>query len=150
LNRHLVFTHGYGFTVSTVNTAGADGLPLYFVKDLGQGQQVQGIPQLGISTAMAQRALPVGRPRLYYASAPSPYAIAPTQVREFDYPEGELNVYTHYDGGAHPRSPGPFDGGHLPTGTPVAVHRVAHPDLPTADPTSGEPAAGGPGPVLAL
>jgi len=109
LNRHLVFTHGYGFTVSTVNTAGADGLPLYFVKDLGQGQQVQGIPQLGISTAMAQRALPVGRPRLYYASAPSPYAIAPTQVREFDYPEGELNVYTHYDGGTGVPIHGPLD-----------------------------------------
>jgi hypothetical protein len=104
-----VFTHGYGFTVSTVNTAGADGLPLYFVKDLGRGQQVQGIPQLGISAEQARRALPVGRPRLYYASAPSPYAIAPTQVREFDYPEGELNVYSHYDGGTGVPIHGPLD-----------------------------------------
>jgi uncharacterized membrane protein (UPF0182 family) len=40
----------------------------------------------------------VGRPRLYFGSAPAPYAIAPSQVREFDYPEGDLNVYSHYDG----------------------------------------------------
>ena len=49
LNRHLVFTHGYGFTVSTVNAFGPDGLPLYFVKDLGRSGKVQGIPQLGIN-----------------------------------------------------------------------------------------------------
>ncbi len=98
LNRHLVFTHGYGFTVSPVNTFGPDGLPQFFVKDLGRGGQVQGIPELGISDAEARQALPVGRPRLYYGSAPALYAIAPTQVREFDYPDGELNVYTHYNG----------------------------------------------------
>ena len=29
---------------------------------------------------------------------PSPYAIAPTQIEEFDYPEGDINVMTHYQG----------------------------------------------------
>jgi len=99
LNRHMVFTHGYGFTVSTVNAFGPDGLPLYFVKDLGQSGKVQGIPSLGLSDQTVRRALPVGRPRLYFGSAPAPYAIAPSQVREFDYPEGDLNVYSHYNGG---------------------------------------------------
>ena len=98
LNRHLVFTNGHGFTVSPVNAAGPDGLPLFFVKDLGRSGRVQGIPQLGVSDAEAQAALPVGRPSLYFASAPAPYAIAPTKVQEFAYPDGELNVYTHYDG----------------------------------------------------
>jgi hypothetical protein len=98
LNRHLVFTHGYGFTVSPVNAFGADGLPLFFVKDLGSSGRVQGIPQLGIGDAQAREALPVGRPSLYYASGPAPYAIAPTRVQEFHYPDGELNVYTHFDG----------------------------------------------------
>ena len=98
LNRHLVFTHGYGFTVSPVNAFGADGLPLFFVKDLGRSGRVQGIPQLGIKDAEAQAAFPVGRPRLYFASGPAPYAIAPTKVQEFDFPDGELNVFTHYDG----------------------------------------------------
>lgn len=98
LNRHMVFTHGYGFTVSTVNAFGPDGLPLYFVKDLGRSGKVQGIASLGLSDGRARQALPVGRPRLYFGSAPSSYAIAPTQVREFDYPEGDLNVYSHYEG----------------------------------------------------
>jgi uncharacterized membrane protein (UPF0182 family) len=99
LNKHLVFTHGHGFTVSPVNAAGPDGLPLFFVKDLGRGARVQGIPQLGISDAEAKQALPIGRPSLYFASGPSLYAIAPTKVKEFSYPDGDLNVYTHYDGG---------------------------------------------------
>ncbi|MFS6825835.1 UPF0182 family protein [Cyanobium sp. ATX-6F1] len=98
LNRHLVFTHGYGFTVSPVNVFGPDGLPLFFVKDLGRSGRVQGIPKLGISNAAAETSLPVGEPRLYYASAPAPYVIAPTKVQEFDFPDGELNVYTHFSG----------------------------------------------------
>ncbi len=98
LNKHLVFTHGHGFTVSPVNAAGPDGLPLFFVKDLGRSARVQGIPQLGISDGEAKQALPIGRSSLYFASGPSPYAIAPTKVKEFSYPDGDLNVYTHYDG----------------------------------------------------
>jgi uncharacterized membrane protein (UPF0182 family) len=98
LNRHLIFTHGYGFTISVVNAAGPDGLPLYLVKDLGRSGQVQGLPNLGLSTEAVRRALPVGRPRLYYGSAKAPYAIAPSLVQEFDYPDGELNVYTHFQG----------------------------------------------------
>ncbi|KEF42689.1 MAG: hypothetical protein ER33_03890 [Cyanobium sp. CACIAM 14] len=98
LNRHLVFTNGHGFTISPVNAFGTDGLPLYFVKDLGRSGRIQGIPQLGISDAEARRTLPVGSPSLYFASGPAPYAIAPTKVQEFSYPEGELNVYTHYNG----------------------------------------------------
>jgi uncharacterized membrane protein (UPF0182 family) len=98
LNRHLVFTHGFGFTVSPVNAFGADGLPLYFVKDLGRSARVQGSEQLGISDEEARAALPLGTPSLYYASGPAPYAIAPTEVQEFHYPDGELNVYNHFDG----------------------------------------------------
>ena len=109
LNRHLVFTHGYGFTVSTVNAFGPDGLPLYFVKDLGRGSKVQGIPQLGLQTESVRKALPVGLPRLYFGSAKSSYVIAPTQVREFDYPEGDLNLYSHYTGQGEVPIHGPLD-----------------------------------------
>ncbi|MEB3307487.1 MAG: UPF0182 family protein [Cyanobacteriota bacterium] len=100
LNRHLVFTHGYGFTVSSVNSVGPDGLPLYFVKDLGPTGKHLGIPALGISTERVKRVLPVGRPRLYFSSAPAPYALAPSLVREFDYPDGDLNIYSNYQGSA--------------------------------------------------
>lgn len=110
LNRHLVFTNGHGFTVSPVNAFGSDGLPLFFVKDLGSSGRVQGIPELGITDKEARAALPVGSPSLYFASGPSPYAIAPTKVKEFSYPEGELNVYTHYTGTRGFPSPLPSTG----------------------------------------
>ncbi|MCX5931956.1 MAG: UPF0182 family protein, partial [Cyanobacteria bacterium] len=87
-----------GFTVSPVNSFGSDGLPQFFVKDLGSSGRVQGIPKLGISDEAARQVLPVGRPRLYYALEQSSYVIAPTKVQEFDFPDGELNVYTHFDG----------------------------------------------------
>jgi uncharacterized membrane protein (UPF0182 family) len=35
--------------------------------------------------------------------------IAPTQVREFDYPEGDLNLYSHYDGSGGVPIHGPLD-----------------------------------------
>ena len=98
LNRHLVFTHGQGFTVSPVNTSGPDGLPDYFISDLGSNSRISGSAQLGISRDEVKAAIPIGRPSLYYGTLPLPYALAPTRVSEFNYPEGDVNVYTHYSG----------------------------------------------------
>lgn len=98
LNRHLVFTHGYGFTVSPVNSAGPDGLPDYFISDLGASTRLQGNRRLGITEAEVREAIPIGQASLYFGALPSPYALAPTRVREFDYPQGDQNVYVHYQG----------------------------------------------------
>ena len=98
LNTHLVFTDGQGFTVSPVYAFSDEGIPTYFVKNLGRSGEVQGSAQLQISNADAKRAFPVGRPQLYFGAAPSQYVVAPTKVREFDYPDGEQNVYSHYEG----------------------------------------------------
>ena len=98
LNRHLVFTHGMGFTVSPVNTSGPDGLPEYFVSDLGNPPRISGSPQLGISREAVKAGIPIGRPSLYYGALPTSYAIAPTRVQEFDFPLGEQNLYTHFSG----------------------------------------------------
>lgn len=100
LNTHLVFTHGYGFTVSPVNTSSADGLPDYFISDLGASTRVQGNTQLDISTAEVRAGIPIGKPSLYFGALVSPYALAPTRVQEFDYPQGDENLYTHYAGTA--------------------------------------------------
>ncbi len=100
LNRHLVFTHGQGFTVSPVNTRGPDGLPEYFISDLGSNSRVNGSPELGISRQQVLDAIPIGRPSLYFGTLPSPYVLAPTRVREFNYPEGDENFYSHYSGRA--------------------------------------------------
>lgn len=98
LNRHFVFTHGYGFTLSPVNTRAADGLPEYFISDLGQAARIQGNEALGISKADVKQRVPIDRAALYFGMLPSPYAVAPTTVEEFDYPEGDENTYNHYSG----------------------------------------------------
>ena len=90
LNTHMVYTHGYGFTVSPVNTASDDGLPLYFIKDIGSSAKVLGIAKLGIDAASVRKALPVGQPRLYFGTMNRAYIIAPSKVSEFDYPDAGL------------------------------------------------------------
>ncbi|MCB4376963.1 UPF0182 family protein [Synechococcus sp. MU1650] len=97
-NRHFIFTHGYGFTVSPVNERSNDGLPSYFISDLGTETRIEGNEALGIEQSEVREAIPVGDAALYYGMLPSPYAVAPTQIAEFDYPEGDLNVDTHYQG----------------------------------------------------
>ena len=97
-NRHFIFTHGYGFTVSPVNERSYDGLPSYFISGLGTETRIEGNEALGIDRSEVKEAIPVGDAALYYGMLPSPYAIAPTQIPEFDYPEGDLNVMTHYQG----------------------------------------------------
>ena len=95
-NRHFNFTHGYGFTVSPVNERKDDGLPSYFIKGLGTETKIAGNPALGIERSEVEKEIPVGDAALYYGMLPSPYAIAPTDIAEFDYPEGDINVMTHY------------------------------------------------------
>ena len=97
-NRHFIFTHGYGFTVSPVNERRDDGLPSYFIKGLGTETKIAGNPALGIERSEVEEEIPVGDAALYYGMLPSPYAIAPTDIADFDYPEGDINVMTHYQG----------------------------------------------------
>ncbi|KZR88045.1 hypothetical protein MITS9509_01629 [Synechococcus sp. MIT S9509] len=99
-NRHFVFTHGFGFTLNPVNTREPDGLPAYFISDLGQSTQIQGNESLGISKEDVEREVPIGRAALYFGALHSPYAVAPTRIEEFDYPEGDDNTYNHYSGSA--------------------------------------------------
>ena len=99
-NRHFVFTHGFGFTLNPVNTREPDGLPAYFISDLGQSTSIQGNKSLGITKTDVEREVPIGRAALYFGALPSPYAVAPTKIEEFDYPEGDDNTYNHYSGSA--------------------------------------------------
>ena len=99
-NRHFVFTHGFGFTMNPVNTREPDGLPAYFISDLGQSTRIEGNKSLGISKQDVEREVPIGRAALYFGELPSPYAVAPTRIEEFDHPEGDNNTYNHYSGSA--------------------------------------------------
>ena len=88
MNQHLVYTHGYGFTVSPVNLVGGGGLPDYFI---------QGIEPV-IADPRVKTSIPVGKPRLYYGELTDAYVMTQTQVKELDYPSGSENVHNVYDG----------------------------------------------------
>ncbi|PSR16276.1 hypothetical protein C8255_18685 [filamentous cyanobacterium CCP3] len=88
VNEHMVYTHGFGFTMSPVNTAGPDGLPTYFVRG------IDNIP----SSDEVRQSIPIGEPRLYFGELTDTYIMANTRVLELDYPSGNENIYTTYLG----------------------------------------------------
>lgn len=88
VNEHLIYTHGYGFTMSPVNTAGPSGLPDYFVR---------GIDQI-VSSDRIRQSIPLGEPRIYYGELTNTYVMTRTEVQELDYPSGDENIYNSYSG----------------------------------------------------
>ena len=97
VNKHLVYTHGYGFTISPVNQATPSGLPEYFVKDItGPEEGEEGA--LRTSSPLIRDSIPIGKPRIYYGELTDNYIMTPSQAQEFDFPSGEDNVYNTYDG----------------------------------------------------
>jgi uncharacterized membrane protein (UPF0182 family) len=81
VNEHLQYTHGYGAAASPVNAVIGQGLPDYVVGD---------IPPTG--------PLKVTRPAIYFGELTDTYALAPSNTREFDFPQGSQDVYTTYTG----------------------------------------------------
>lgn len=98
VNEHLVYTHGYGFTLSPVNTVGQAGLPFYFVRDIGGDTTVEGDGALQVSSPAIRASIPIGKPRIYYGELTDTYVMTGTRMQEFDYPRGDDNVYTTYTG----------------------------------------------------
>jgi uncharacterized protein len=83
INEHLTYTHGYGLCLGPVNSVTAEGLPDFFVKNIPPSSTIP---------------LDVTRPQIYFGEADAGYAIVKTGAKEFDYPSGNDNVYTVYDG----------------------------------------------------
>ena len=83
VNRHLTFTHGYGLALSPVNELTSEGLPSLLVKDVPPSFH----PDLEIN-----------RPEIYYGEVTATYVLTNTDAEEFDYPKGDKNVYTTYQG----------------------------------------------------
>jgi len=83
INEHLTFTHGMGLTLGPVNQVTGEGLPVLFIKDLPPASSVS---------------LNVTRPEIYYGELSDSWVFARTRQREFDYPSGDENIFTSYDG----------------------------------------------------
>lgn len=84
VNRHLVYTHGSGVVLSPVNEVVEEGLPLLWVRDIPPRSVY---PELEIT-----------RPEIYYGELTDDYVVVKTREKELDYPSGDQNVYTTYEG----------------------------------------------------
>jgi uncharacterized membrane protein (UPF0182 family) len=83
VNQRLSFTHGYGIAMSPVNELSTEGLPTFFLKD---------IPPTGPTD------LKVDRPEIYYGERTDQYVIVNTKSQEFNFPQGDVNVLSTYEG----------------------------------------------------
>jgi uncharacterized protein len=83
INEHLTFTHGYGVVLGPVNRVSPEGLPVLYVKDIPPASSAS---------------LKITRPEIYYGELGNEYAFVNTGNKELDYPAGEENVYTSYQG----------------------------------------------------
>ena len=84
INEHLSYTHGYGLTLGPVNRMTSEGLPVLLV---------QNIPPVS-----SYPIFKIDRPEIYFGELTKGYAVVKTGQKEFDYPSGEANVYTTYQG----------------------------------------------------
>jgi hypothetical protein len=98
VNQHLIYTHGYGFTLSPVNTVAPGGLPEYFVRDIGADDPTGNESTLSVSSEAIRNSIPIGQPRIYFGEITNTYVMTGTKTQELDYPSGNDNVYNIYDG----------------------------------------------------
>ncbi len=83
VNRYLTYTHGYGLAASLVNKVTSEGLPDLIIKDLP--------PSINVD-------MKIDRPEIYYGEKTDEFVLVKSKTKEFDYPKGDENVYTHYQG----------------------------------------------------
>ena len=83
INEHLTYTHGYGAVLGPVNRISREGLPEFFIKD---------IPPVSSAN------IKITRPEIYYGETSNEYVFVRTKRPEFDYPVGDKNVYSRYEG----------------------------------------------------
>jgi hypothetical protein len=83
VNENLEFTHGEGLVMNFVSNSTGGGLPQYLLEDI---------------PAESQYGLKIIQPEIYYGNVAPGYKIVDTGIKEFDYPKGNENVYTSYQG----------------------------------------------------
>jgi len=84
INEKLIYTHGYGITMNPVNGFTPEGLPTLMLSNMPVQSTV--------------RSLTVTRPEIYFGEMTNTDVYVKTQQKEFNYPQGQTNNLTSYEG----------------------------------------------------
>ncbi len=84
INERLIYTHGYGITMNPVNGFTPEGLPMLMLSNMPVQSTVPG--------------LSVTRPEIYFGELTETDVYVKTRQQEFNYPQGDTNNLTSYQG----------------------------------------------------
>ncbi len=84
INEKLIYTHGYGVTMNPVNGFTAEGLPTLILSNM--------------PVQSTEPGLKVTRPEIYFGELTNTDVYVKTRQKEFNYPQGESNNLTSYEG----------------------------------------------------
>jgi uncharacterized protein len=84
INEKLIYTHGYGITMNPVNGFTSEGLPNLILSNMPVQSTVRG--------------LTVTRPEVYFGELTNTDVYVKTRQKEFNYPQGQTNNLTSYEG----------------------------------------------------
>jgi uncharacterized membrane protein (UPF0182 family) len=84
INEKLIYTHGYGITMNPVNGFTPEGLPTLILSNMPVQSAVHG--------------LTVTRPEIYFGELTNTDVYVRTRQQEFNYPQGQSNSLTSYEG----------------------------------------------------
>ena len=84
INERLIYTHGYGVTMNTANGFTPEGMPRFLLSNM---PVESGAPEIKVT-----------RPEIYFGQKTDSHVYVKTRQKEFDYPQGEANQTTVYQG----------------------------------------------------
>jgi uncharacterized protein len=84
INEKLIYTHGYGVTMNPVNGFTPEGLPTLMLSNMPIQSTVS--------------SLNVTRPEIYFGELTDTDVYVNTRQKEFNYPQGQTNNLTSYEG----------------------------------------------------
>jgi hypothetical protein len=84
INEKLIYTHGYGVTMNPVNGFTPEGMPALTLSDMPVRSTIPSIK--------------VTRPEIYFGEMTNSDVYVRTRQKEFNYPQGDTNSVTSYEG----------------------------------------------------
>ncbi|MFO7782188.1 MAG: UPF0182 family protein [Spirochaetia bacterium] len=84
VSQHLKYTHGYGLVMLPVHEVVEQGGPKLLIRGIPPEVDIDGFQ--------------VTRPEIYYGELTTDHVYTNTSEQEFDYPSGDENVYSDYEG----------------------------------------------------